>query len=99
MPVDQAQSIRVVCVPDPEQFAGLRFFRHQLHPSVVSEAKHEFECVNVTLKKPPQRQASPTNRTQDLAKGQASQPCPPNLTGRTAVKRPDSCNAATSEAG
>ena len=61
MPVDQPQPIRVVCVPDAEQFACLRFFRHQLHPSVVSVAKHEFECVNVTLKQPPQRQAARTN--------------------------------------
>ena len=61
MPVDQAQPIRVVCVPDAEQLACSRFFRNQLHLLVVSVAKHEFECVDVALKQPSQRQAARTN--------------------------------------
>ena len=79
MPVDQPQPVRVVCVPNAEELARPCFFRHQLHPSVVPVADDEFERVDVPLKKPSQRQAARTNRTQDLAKGQACQPGPPKL--------------------
>ena len=49
MPVDQPQPTRIICIPDAEQPACLRFVRHQLHSSVVSVAKHKFERVDVPL--------------------------------------------------
>jgi hypothetical protein len=61
MPVNQPQPICIVCVPDAEQLACPRFARHQFHASVVSVAKNEFECVDVPLKQPPQRQAARAN--------------------------------------
>jgi hypothetical protein len=67
--VDQPEPVRVVCVPDAEQFARPCFFRHQFYAPVVSVAKHKFERVDVPLKQPSERQAARTNGAQDLAKG------------------------------
>ena len=58
MAVDQPEPIRVVGVPDAEQLACPRFFRHHFHPSVVSIANDKFERVDVPFEQPPQRQAS-----------------------------------------
>ena len=90
MPVDQPQAIRVVCVPDSEQLARPRFFRHQFDLSVVSVANNKFERVDVPFKQPPQWQASRTNRRRTSLRDKPAQPCPPNLRGKTAVRRPDS---------
>ena len=82
MGVDQPKPVRVVRVPDAKQFARPRFFRNQLGPLLVSIAKHKFQRVDVPLEQPAQRQAARTNRAQDLAKGQARQPCPSALYGQ-----------------
>jgi hypothetical protein len=89
----------VVRVPNSEQLARPYFFRHQFHPSVVPVANHEFKGVDVALKKPTQRQAARTNRTQDLAEDKPVSPAPPNFTGNTAARSPDSCKEPTSAAG
>jgi hypothetical protein len=46
------------------------------NPSVVPVANHEFKGVDVALKKPTQRQAARTNRTQDLAEDKPVSPAP-----------------------
>jgi hypothetical protein len=61
MPMDQPQSICVIRVPNAEQLARPRFFRNQFDPLLISIAKHEFERVDMSLKQPPQRQATRTD--------------------------------------
>ena len=89
MSMDQPQPIQVVCIPDAEQVACLRFLSNQLDLIVISIAKHELKRVHMPFKQSPNgKLPEPIERRISL-RGSPDNPAPPHSMGKTAIRRPE----------